>query len=313
MVRRVAAGLTTALACLLVWFALVAPDRLGSYTAAAFVRVPLEGLLLVAVVLVLPDRARRVAAVVVGVVLGVLTVVRLLDLGFTEALGRPFDPWLDRAYLGSAVSLLSDSRSDGRRRRHRRRRAAVGRCCWWRCRCRCLRLARIVDGHREVSVRAAGVLAAVWALCAVLGLQVVAGAPIASASVIGLADDHVSQVRTDLADQQAFARTAAVDAYRSTPGSDLLTGLRGKDVIVAFVESYGRVAVQGSSFSPGVDAVLDAGTSSCMRPGSRRRARCSRRRPSAGSAGWPTPRCSPGCGSTASSATTTWSAATASP
>jgi hypothetical protein len=36
--------------------------------------------------------------------------------------------------------------------------------------------------------------------------------------------------------------------------------LRGRDVILAFVESYGRVAVQGSSFSRGVDAVLDAGT-----------------------------------------------------
>jgi hypothetical protein len=37
--------------------------------------------------------------------------------------------------------------------------------------------------------------------------------------------------------------------------------LRGKDVIVSFVESYGRSAVQGSDFAPGVDAVLDAGTS----------------------------------------------------
>jgi hypothetical protein len=32
-------------------------------------------------------------------------------------------------------------------------------------------------------------------------------------------------------------------------------------VIVVFIESYGRVAVEGSDFSPGVDAVLDAGTS----------------------------------------------------
>ena len=64
-----------------------------------------------------------------------------------------------------------------------------------------------------------------------------------------------------MAAQQTFARATAVDAFRKTPGDDLLTGLRGKDVIVAFVESYGRVAVQGSAFSPQVDAVLDAGTS----------------------------------------------------
>jgi hypothetical protein len=53
---------------------------------------------------------------------------------------------------------------------------------------------------------------------------------------------------------------AAADPYHVTPAADLLTGLRGKDVIVAFVESYGQVAVQGSTFSPGVDAVLRAGT-----------------------------------------------------
>ena len=44
------------------------------------------------------------------------------------------------------------------------------------------------------------------------------------------------------------------------PADRLLRGLRGKDVLVVFVESYGRVAVQGTSFSPGVDAVLDDGS-----------------------------------------------------
>jgi hypothetical protein len=40
----------------------------------------------------------------------------------------------------------------------------------------------------------------------------------------------------------------------------LLTGLRGKDVLLVFVESYGRVAVQGSSFSPRIDALLEQST-----------------------------------------------------
>jgi hypothetical protein len=47
----------------------------------------------------------------------------------------------------------------------------------------------------------------------------------------------------------------------------LLTGLRGKDVIIAFVESYGQVAVQGTSFSAGVDAVLRQSTASLARAG----------------------------------------------
>src|SRR4029077_9008819 len=53
----------------------------------------------------------------------------------------------------------------------------------------------------------------------------------------------------------------------SVPASDLLTGLRGKDVIIAFVESYGQVAVQGTSFSPGIDALLRQRTASLARAG----------------------------------------------
>jgi hypothetical protein len=40
----------------------------------------------------------------------------------------------------------------------------------------------------------------------------------------------------------------------------LLTGLRGKDVLLLFVESYGRVAVQDSSFSPRINALLARST-----------------------------------------------------
>ena len=43
-------------------------------------------------------------------------------------------------------------------------------------------------------------------------------------------------------------------------------------MLFVFVESYGRVAVQDSSFAPGVDAVLDDGTrQAARRPGSRPR------------------------------------------
>ena len=70
----------------------------------------------------------------------------------------------------------------------------------------------------------------------------------------------MSRIPSGIRDQHAFTRAAAGDPLRRVPADNLLTGLRGKDVIFAFVESYGRVAVQGSSFSPGVNSVLDSGT-----------------------------------------------------
>ena len=60
-------------------------------------------------------------------------------------------------------------------------------------------------------------------------------------------------------DHAIFADEIRHDRFRDTPADQLLTGLRGKDVLLVFVESYGQVAVQDSSFSPQVDAALDAG------------------------------------------------------
>jgi hypothetical protein len=258
--RRGLGALATVLAALLVWFALVAPDSVGQLTPAAFVRVPLEGLLLAVLLVLLPPRARRVTALVVGLVLALLTVVRVFDLGFTSALGRPFDPLLDKAYLGSAVSLLSDSVGHTSAVAIVVAAVVVTVVLVVGLPLSVLRLSRVLGAHRTPTLRAAGVLSLVWVVCAVLGLQVVAGAPLASTGVAALVDQHVRQGAADLRDSAAFARAQATDAFRGVPAQDLLTGLRGKDVIVAFVESYGQVAVQGTSFSPGVDAVLRQGT-----------------------------------------------------
>ncbi|HEY4992793.1 MAG TPA: hypothetical protein VII33_12000, partial [Nakamurella sp.] len=108
-VRTAVAGVITALAFLLVWFALVAPNDISRLTPGAFVRIPVEGLVVVALVLVLPPGARRPVAVSVGVVLGLLTVVKIIDTGFFAVLDRPFNPVSDWSYAGPAVGVLSDS------------------------------------------------------------------------------------------------------------------------------------------------------------------------------------------------------------
>ncbi len=93
---RVRAGVAVALtlfALLVVWGALVAPDKPNRLTPGAFVRLPIEGLVVVALALVLPSgRARRVLACVAGPALGVLVIVKLLDVGFFTAFDRPFNP-----------------------------------------------------------------------------------------------------------------------------------------------------------------------------------------------------------------------------
>jgi hypothetical protein len=250
----------TILASLLVWFALVAPDRLSLITPGAFLRLPIEGIAIVAVGLVLPAWPRRILAAAAGALLGLILVVKILNMGFFDALDRPFNPVTDWGNFGPAVGVLRDS---------------VGRA--WAdvavvgavllvlailvlVTLSVLRLSRLTARHRAASARTVTALAGVWVLCAGLGVQVVTGAPIASRSASALAYNQVQQVRDGVQDQRMFASAVSNDPYRNAAGSDLLTGLRGKDVIVAFVESYGRVAVQDTAFSPQVDAVLNAGT-----------------------------------------------------
>jgi hypothetical protein len=259
-VRSVAAWTTTVLACLLVWFALVAPEEISRLTPGAFLRIPIEGLVIVALVLALPARAGRIVAAVVGVLLGLLAIVKVLDMVFFVALNRPFNPVIDQSYLGSAVSLLSDAVGRHDAIAFLIVAAVLGAAVLVFTPLSVVRLSRLLSRHRTTSLRTVAALGVVWILCAAFGLQFVSNAPIASTSAAGAAYEQVRQVRAGVADQQAFVRAAAVDPFRNTPSGDLLTGLRGKDVIVAFVESYGRVAVQGSSFAPQVDAVLDSGT-----------------------------------------------------
>src|SRR6185312_4254117 len=93
--------------------ALVAPDRLGQLTPAAFARIPVEGLVLVAVGLLLPRRPRRVVAAVAGLALGLLAVVKVFDAGFYANIGRPFDPLLDWGSLPPAIGVVRDSIGGG--------------------------------------------------------------------------------------------------------------------------------------------------------------------------------------------------------
>jgi hypothetical protein len=260
-VRTAASWVITVLAFLLVWFALVAPNHLDRLSPGAFLRIPIEGLVVVAVCLYLPARARRIVAAVVGFALGLLAIVRVLDMGFYDALDRPFNPVSDWSYLRPAVGVLRDSVGSGRAAAAEIGAVLLVIVVLVLVPLSVLRLTLLTGRHRLASIRTVTALGGVWVLCAVLGIQVDAVAPIASRSAAGLAVDQVHEVRAAIKDQRTFGSAiASTDPFAITPGAKLLTGLRGKDVIVAFVESYGRVAVQGSAFSPQVDAVLRAGT-----------------------------------------------------
>ena len=189
---------------------------------------------------------------------GLAAAFKLLDLGFVAALNRPFDPLIDWRYAGSLVGLARDALG------------AVGTVSSWSparavlallvlVPLAVLRLARVAARHRP---RAAGLVAGLTAALAGAG-----PARRARSGRAGRLARHRGVRRgTGHPDPRAAARPPRVRSRRPDrpaarrAGDELFSALRGKDVLVVFVESYGRVALEDPAFSPGVNAVLEAGT-----------------------------------------------------
>jgi phosphatidylglycerophosphate synthase len=258
----------TVLSVVLVGGVLVAPDRVFQLTPAAFVRIPVEGLALVAVAVVLPAWPRRIVAAVAGILFSLLTLVKLLNMAFYEEVARAFNPvfgWID---ISPAIGVVRDTIGPTR--------TNIALAALWlglillvgAITAATIHITTVAARHRRATIRGLAALTAVWALFAGLSLQLVPGSPVASTSAAGLVVAQVRDTQAALRDQRRFEKALHnSDPEASVPASDLLTGLRGKDVIIAFVEAYGQVAVQGSSFSPGVDAVLRRSTASLARAG----------------------------------------------
>ena len=243
-----------------------------------------------------------------------LLLVKVLDLSFNTVFDRDFDPVGDWSYLGPGVGVLGDSIGAGWARVVAVLAGLATLAVLVGVPLAMLRLVKVAGGHRRFSLTAATAFVSAWVLCFATGVQAVQGAPVASTSAASLTVDEVQLVRADLADLREFSDEIDADPYAERAAADpqaLVSGLAGKDVLLVFVESYGRVAVQDTSYSDGDHAGARPGHPGAGGGGLPLAERVPhladvRRR----AAGWRTPACSPGSGSTASAATGSCSART---
>ncbi|KUN12340.1 CDP-alcohol phosphatidyltransferase [Streptomyces canus] len=242
------------------------PNKVAYLHPRAFVRIPAEAILGAAVALALPRRPRLVVAVVSGVGLGVMTILNLLDMGFNDYLGRPFNAVLDWELLDDAQSYVADSMGKG---------VAVGAAVGAVVlvllvlavmALAMVRLSNVLVLDRQTATRGTLLAATVWVTCSALGLQIF-GIPLASEHTAALATTQAKRVLYTVRDEAEFQKVAKVDAFGNTPGSQLVPDLRGKDMIFTFIESYGRSAVEDPAIAPGVDKTLDTSTAALAKAG----------------------------------------------
>lgn len=262
---RVASVGAALLMLAVLWFALVAPNQPRLLTPSALLRLPAEVVVVAALALVVPVRRLGVVVGVAGSVLGVITLLKGLDLAAFTVLDRPFNLVTDRGLVGSGVAFVRDSWGPW---------AAAGGVVglvvllglallgpFWAVG----RLTNAVVRHRDRGIRVVVGVSGAWLLLAVTGLGTFGGAPLAVSGaapyLAGKAEASVTAYR----DRELFERALEVDTHR-TPTAGELSGLAGKDVLIVFVESYGRVALEGAGSQP-VAALLDDWTARLRRLG----------------------------------------------
>ncbi len=259
MTQRWRRRLTFATAIVVLVVLPLLPGALAIGSPVALIRLPVESIVAILLLTVLPWRpARIVVAIVFGVFVVVALVIAALDVAFRYALDVSFDP-NDWQQVGDGFGVVRDSIGAP---------AAValvvltgvvaaamtGALAW-----AALRVDAAIRADRPHGIPAISTVAAAWVVAALAGSQLVAGQPAAASSSIESITSAASLASATQSAQASIAEQIRTDPYQDVPASELLTALRGKDVIIAFVESYGEVALRDESISGGVLQVLQDG------------------------------------------------------
>src|SRR3954447_2711877 len=231
--RRAFGFVLTALAALIVWVALVAPTPTVGWspTPLDLLRGPVEGIVLVAGLLALRGRATWWFAGVVGVLLGLLLVLRVLNAAFLDTVYRPFYPVTDWRYAGSFKDLISDSTGPLAAALAAAGAAALLIGLLVLTPLALHRVGALLGRHRRGAMRAVVVAAVLWVAGASLGVHLSPDLPVASSSAVALGRDTATAVRDGLHDRDVFGAQIPLDAFRGARQGNLLSALAGKDVV----------------------------------------------------------------------------------
>lgn len=247
--RRVGAALRVSLGLAILLAALTLPAR---PTLDGLWRLPLEWLWALGVLALARGRLFALAATLALAAAAGTALLKLADWGTILAFSRPFDPVIDANVLVAGWHLLSGS--VGRGQAAVVLVAAVGAflalvalAAWGLTGIRRLPPA----GRRVLAV--AGLAGGVAALLPPVG----AGLPV-SMDLPAYVATKGETIRRSVAARAEFERELAHDPLAETPPANLLSALAGRDVLVLFVESYGRSAIEDPLYAGRTGARLRA-------------------------------------------------------
>lgn len=250
--RRIKISLNVS-ALIFIFIALLIPNRISSITPLAFASFPLEALLL-GLVLLCPGHPGLVALALASLLLAAGIIFKLADMGTYQAFGRPFNPVLDSHFLADGINLLQGAIGQVG--------ALIVMALLMVLIVGIVLLTSVVLGQVQTLLRltpkvcSMGLLAGliIWTGFSLGGWQR------ASTPFYDLMAGHLSSTLSSIDDLKVFSEVVNNDPYASVSDNSLFDKLKGKDVLVVFIESYGRTVLDKPDFAAHIRPLLEQGS-----------------------------------------------------
>lgn len=227
---------------LISWFAFTLPDHPDAIGFDAFARLPLEWPLLMLLLILVPMALRRPVALVGGLLLLLILFLKMADIGTKSAFQRPFNPYLDAKMLADGWNLMSGTVG------------AFAAMASVAVAILALFLILIVFLKSARWMAEMPSPARSWMILTLLvvsllgGLGAALGVPRVEARMPSYLGDRLTLVVKSVEDMRVFeAELAQGRGPLETAG--LFGRLKDQDVVLIFVESYGRSAVEDPRYA----------------------------------------------------------------
>ncbi|MEN0036340.1 MAG: sulfatase-like hydrolase/transferase [Cellvibrio sp.] len=240
-------------ALVFIFVALVIPNQLTAFSLPAFLFFPLE-LPLLGLLLLVPGRTGLILRWIMAALLALGIIFKCADMATYKVFARPFNPVFDIYLFANGMNLLN---------------GAIGKAGAFLVALLLIFLVLVIIaaafwvlGRAQTLLRAsvrvsAGVLVGglvLWLLLFLIGW------PKASAQFYHHVKTHLQHMLDTVADIKSFRLELEEDDAVARADKNLFAQLQGKDVLVVFVESYGRTALDNPEFAPHVRPLLERTT-----------------------------------------------------
>ena len=240
------------------YFVFVLPDWPGNLVSYTFMRLPIELVMLVLGMALIPLRYAKIARLCVVAVLSIVSTLKIANLVTFEGYSRPFNILVDPALIPVALQTIVAGQGMI---------TAVGAAfvgvgiilltifLLWHA------VGALTKDRSPITMRTTGITTSVALIAAIPLADVKIGESwwyVTSWDTARFAHERARSVVEGLEYDAAFREELDVAGYGDIPADKIFADLQGADVLLIFVEAYGRAALDDATIAQSVRPALEA-------------------------------------------------------